>query len=324
MSRLRENAAVSVPVSIPAFSRPEVDHEVVVIGGGPAGLTAALYLGRFHLDPLIIDGGDSRASYIPVSRNIAGFPAGVSGDALLRRMRDHARRFGARIINAEATAITRRDGHFVIEAGGTVTARSVLLATGVRDHRPRMDADLHDKAVASGRLRYCPICDGFEVTERKVAVLGTGSHAANMALFLRSYTSDLYLIAPNGMHRLDAADRVKLANAGIALLDGPAADLMLDFAGITVATPDGFHRFDSLYPALGTSPATRLAQHLGVAMSAEGSIMVDAHQRTSVPGLYAAGDVVLGLDQIGHAVGEGGTAATAIRNDLAEIAPLLR
>jgi thioredoxin reductase (NADPH) len=243
---------------------------------------------------------------------------------LLRRMRDQARRYGATIHDGEATALARDGGHFRVDAGRTIRAKRVLLATGVRNHRPRMAPAAHDAAVASGRLRYCPICDGFEVTDRKVAVLGSGSHGAAEAMFLRSYTRHIALIAPDGLHRIDSDDRVRLAEAGVTLLDGPAADLELCDTGIEVATPDGRHVFDSLYPALGSTAGSGLAAMLGARRSAGGSIVVDSHQRTDIPGLYAAGDVVLGLDQISHAIGEGGVAATSIRNDLAKAAPLLR
>lgn len=303
---------------------PSLDVDVAIVGGGPAGLTAALYLARFHLRPLIIDAGDSRASYIPHSRNIAGFPAGVSGAALLRRMRDHARRFGARSIAATATAIVRDGEHFVITAGRQIRARRVLIATGVRNRRPRMDGAAHEAALASGRLRYCPICDGYEVTDKRVAVLGTGSHAAAETMFLRSYSADLTLIAPDGLHRIDPGDRARLAAAGVVLLDGPVADLELTDDGLAVATPDGRHLYDSLYPALGSDPGVALVAGLGARLSGTGCIKVDAHQRTSIAGLYAAGDVVAGLDQVGNAVGAAGVAATTIRNDLADATLLLR
>ena len=91
-----------------------------------------------------------------------------------------------------------------------------------------------------------------------------------------------------------------------------------------VATPDGDHEFDSVYPALGSECQADLAAQLGAALSAEGDVVVDRQQRTSVMGLYAAGDVVMGLDQISHAMGEGGVAATTIRNDLARLKPIIR
>lgn len=302
-------------------------HDVVIIGGGPAGLTAAVYLARFHLAPLVIDAGDSRAASIPLSRNIAGFPAGIGGDALLRRMRDHARRFGATVLKAAVTGIERSDPGFLVRGdfgGGTLKARRLLLATGVRNHQPRMAEADHAAALADGRLRYCPICDGYEASDQRIAVLGTGRHALGEAMFLRSYSPFVTLVAPDGLHRLRAPDRARLAAAGVTLLDGPVADLALIDAGMEVATPEGRFRFDTLYPALGSTAISDLAAGLGAGLADGGTIIVDRHQRTDVPGLYAAGDVVLGLDQISHAIGAGGIAATTIRNDLAAEAPLLR
>ena len=301
--------------------------DCLVIGGGPAGLTAAIYLSRYHLDILVVDGGKSRATWIPLTHNHAGFPGGISGKELLDRMKEQARLYGTRIEDGQVKRIERdeRTGLFSAEWGsGPVTARSVLLATGVTNRRPPMDIDLHDDALARGLIRYCPICDGYEVTDKKVGVVGTGSRGAAEALFLRSYTADLALVAPDGEHELSAEDRGLLADLGIALLDGPVTSIQPGEEQIHVATSDGRHDFDSIYPALGSDTHVQLAEMLGAELSELGCIHVDSHQRTSVPGLYAAGDVVHGLDQISHAMGEGGVASTTIRNDLADREPLRR
>jgi thioredoxin reductase (NADPH) len=261
---------------------------------------------------------------IPVSHNHAGYPAGIPGTALLDRMRTQAAEYGTRIIDRKVSAIAKSLVGFAIDAGSTFEARAVLLATGVSNNRPAMDTDMHDAALASGRLRYCPICDGYEVTDRRVAVIGTGAHGTQEAIFLRSYTRDLTLIAATGAHQLDAVQRAELAIAGIAVVDGPAMDYALVEDGICLSTALGRQTFDSVYPALGTAVHSGLAKSLGAKTTHSGSVIVDAHQRTSVAGLYAAGDVVLGLDQISHAMGEGGAAATTIRNDLAAISPLRR
>ena len=308
------------------------DCDVLVVGSGPAGLTAAIYLSRFHLRTVVVDAGSSRAEWIPVSHNHAGFPGGIPGRELLERMREQAVEFGTVIVGGEVTAIQHDGERFVATGTGQATAaewraRAVLLATGVVNNRPPMPDDLHAEALATGRLRYCPICDGFEVTDRRVGVIGTGDRGVKEATFLRSYTADLTLIAPDGAHDLDAAARRGLDAAGIAIVDGPARDFALvggSEGGIDVATADGRLRFDSIYPALGSVIHSRLAASLGAKTEDSGCILVDRHQRTSVPGVYAAGDVVLGLDQISHAMGEGGVAATTIRNDLADQQPLRR
>ena len=301
--------------------------DCLIIGGGPAGLTAAIYLARFHLDILVVDGGKSRAAWIPCTRNHAGFPDGISGEELLQRMRDQACKYGAKIETEFVTKLERDEqtGLFTATWGsGCATARSVLLATGVTNRRPPMDEKLHDDALARGLIRYCPICDGFEVTDKKIGVIGSDSHGVAEAVFLRSYTTDVTLIAPDKAMRLKPEDQEKLKEAGIGCVDGPTQAVAATDKSIVVDTAEGHYAFDSIYPALGSDTHTQLAEMVGASLSKDCCVVVDSHQRASVVGLYAAGDVVIGLDQISHAMGEGGVAATTIRNDLCAKAPRLR
>ena len=301
--------------------------DCLIVGGGPAGLTAAIYLARFHLDILVVDGGKSRASWIPCTRNHAGFPDGINGEELLQRMRDQACKYGAKIESEFVTKLERDEqtGLFTATWGsGEATARAVLLATGVTNRRPPMDEELHDDALSRGLVRYCPICDGYEVTDKKVGVIGSDSHGVAEALFLRSYTADVTLIAPDRALRLKPEDNQKLKQAGIDCVDGPAQAVAFAKDCITVDTAEGHYTFDSIYPALGSDTHTQLAEMVGAKLASDGCILCDDHQRASVPGLYAAGDVVHGLDQIGHAMGEGGVAATSIRNDLCSKEPRWR
>lgn len=302
-----------------------VSTDVLIVGGGPAGLTAAIYLARFHLNTIVLDRGRSRAATIPKTRNHAGFPDGISGVELIGRMRDQASRYGAQVIDAEVFAIERVPGGFVATTASTrYVGRAVLLATGVSNRRPSMADAEHDLALARGLLRYCPVCDGFEVTDRRVAVFGTGERGVKEALFLRSYTANLTLLAPDGPHELEAKDRAILTDARIVLIDGPNRDFAVEGDCIGVTGPRGRLLFESIYPALGSRIHSDLARGLGATMSGDGCMVVDSHQRTDISGLYAAGDVVFGLDQISHAMGEGGVAATTIRNDLAERSPQWR
>ena len=299
--------------------------DCLVIGGGPAGLTAAIYLARFHLSVTVIDAGHSRARLIPLTRNHAGFPDGISGSDLLERMRTQAELYDAALDKGHVERLDRVDAGFVASTGAeTFSARSVLIASGVINRRPAMLSDaIHDDAVAAGRLRYCPICDGYEVTDKRIAVLGTGERGFNEALFLRSYTSDITLVAPDGGHEFTDTQCGTLRDAGVSVV-GICRAIELGDKAIVVDVNGDRYAFDSLYPALGSIIQSELAGQVGAAMTNEGCLIVDAHQRTNVPGLYAAGDVVLGLDQISHAMGEGGVAATTIRNDLARQAPLRR
>ena len=301
--------------------------DCLVIGGGPAGLTAAIYLSRYHLDIMVVDGGNSRAAWIPTSHNHAGYPDGINGKELLRLMREQAQLYGTKIENGQVTRIERDEdsGLFCAEwGGGSHRARTVLLATGVANRRPPIDPELHDDAMARGLIRYCPICDGYEVTDKRVAVVGTGERGVGEAQFLRSYTADVTLVAPDGAHELDKTQRAALKELGVLAVDGPIATIEPGEKCITIKVGDDGHTFDTLYPALGSDIHVQLAEMLGARLGEDNCIGVDVRQRTSVPGLYAAGDVVHGLDQISHAMGEGGVASTTIRNDLAKQAPLLR
>jgi len=299
--------------------------DCLIIGGGPAGLTAAIYLARFHLKILIIDDGKGRAASIPCTRNLAGFPDGISGKEVLARMREQAQLYGAKFDEGYVSRLDRTETGLRATWGeGSIDAKTVLLATGTANRRPPMDEELHDDALARGLIRYCPICDGYEVTDKKVGVIGSGRQGVAEAMFLRSYTRDVTLIAPDKAIQMSAEDAKKLESAGIECVDGPAQAVAISKECIVVETAEGTYTFDTVYPALGSDPHVLLAEGVGAALGEKGCITVDRHQRTNIPRVYAAGDVVIGLDQISHAMGEGVVAATTIRNDLAARAPLLR
>ena len=291
--------------------------DCIIIGAGPAGLTAAIYLARFHLSIRLFDCGTSRAALIPCTRNHAGFPDGISGKELLARMLAQAEKYGA--------VRELADRGFGVRVGEReYGARAVLLATGVVNNRPDMPGALHDEALARGLIRYCPVCDGYEVTDRRIGVIGTGTHGAREALFLRSYSRDVTLIAPDAEHRVEEADAAALDAAGIARADGPCGNYAIEDACIALDTAAGRLGFDTIYPALGSRIRSQLAVAAGARAAEDGCLEIDAHQRTSLPGLFAAGDVAKGLDQISHAMGEAGVAATAIRNMLNAQSPLRR
>jgi thioredoxin reductase (NADPH) len=305
----------------------DAPYDCLIVGGGPAGLTAAIYLSRFHLDIRVVDAGDSRAGWIPCSHNHAGYPDGINGKELLRLMREQAQKYGSKIEAGRVHRLDKdEDGLFTAEWGaGPKRARSVLLATGLTNRKPPMDPELHDDAMARGLIRYCPICDGYEVTDKKVGVIGSGKGGVGEAIFIRSYTEDVTLIAPDSALEVAPEDKGRLEKAGVKLVDGPAEAIGCIEDSITVDTAEGLLTFDSIYPALGSDTHTTLGEMVGAEVDPDdGCFVCDAKMRTSVEGLYAAGDVVHGLDQISHAMGEGGQAATTIRNDLAAKSPLMR
>ena len=291
--------------------------DCLVLGGGPAGLTAAIYLARFCRNFIVIDAGKSRASWIPWSHNHAGFPDGISGPELLARMRAQAERYGAKIVGGEVETVKGQDGGFVVtRAGQVIEARTIILATGVIDAEPELP-NLR-QAVQRGLIRHCPICDGYEVRGQNVAVIGHGRQAAREALFLRTFTPHVTLMSlgqPLGMSKREHAE---LQRASINAVKQPVAKVLVERERITkIILSDGRAlAFDTLYSALGTLTRASTAAQLGARLDEAGRVYVNNAQRTSVPGVYAAGDIVRGLNQISVAMGQAATAATAIHNAL--------
>ena len=292
-------------------------HDCVVVGGGPAGLTAAIYLARFRRDFRVIDAGRSRAAKIPRSRNHPGFPAGVPGRTLLARMRRQAEAYGAVITPGQVTGLAQLASGFRLETDdGPVRARTVILATGVVDREPALPGV--GEAVSRGLVRVCPICDGYEVIGRSVGVIGEDDHGGAEARFLTTYTDAISLLHIGAADALTGAERRRLRAAGVPVIETPIERVVLDRRRIAAICfgPGEPTRFDTLYAALGVTPRAALAIDAGAALDESGRLVVDEHQQTSVPGLYAAGDVVRGLNQISTAEGEGAVAATHAHNML--------
>lgn len=292
--------------------------DALIIGGGPAGLTAAIYLARFRRSFLLADAGEPRASLIPMSHNLAGFPDGVRGPELLDKMRAQAMKFGARLIKGEVQSLKRDGECFVAEiAGTTMRSKTVLLATGVVDEEP--DLPNIRQAVRRGLIRHCPICDGFEIIGHRVGVIGYGARGAREALFVRTYADDLTLLTIGRPLERSSPEWSKLQRAGVTVLESPVEDVLVEGESIKAITIAGrAYRFDTLYSVLGSQPRSSLGRALGAELSDEGCFTVDASQETTARNLFAAGDVVHSLDQISVAMGEAAIAATAIHNRLRE------
>lgn len=269
-------------------------YDTVVVGAGPAGLTAAAYLARFRRRVLVLADGHSRARWIPESHNTPGFPGGVGGPELLSRLAEQAAQFGVQTQALRVERLVLADGGFELSGPGPeapIFAPTVLLATGVADRLPDIP-DL-ESAIRAGVVRMCPICDAYEAIGKRLAVLGDGDPAEREAAFLRTYSDDVTIVRDH---------------EGALAVEG---------AHLRWTAPGGTVRiFDHLYLALGCRPRSDLAVSCGARLDHEQALLTDSHQMTTVEGLYAAGDVVRGLNQIAVAAGEAAIAATAIHNRL--------
>lgn len=297
-----------------SHTREAVD--CLIVGGGPGGLTAAIYLARYRRNVLVFDDGHSRARLIPESHNYPGF-AGIHGADLLKTLRHQATRYGASIRHHHVDRLEMQsDGTFLAHIGDDkLHARFALLATGIIDEAPALPS--LREAIYRGALRFCPICDGYEAMDQRIGVLGPFETAWKKALFLRTYSRDVVLLAT---HRPpDVSDEITRAlhEAGVAAPAALVSDVERHGDKITVVFDNGDRReVDVLYPALGCDVRSRLGIELGAKATDVGCLVVDEHRQTTVPGLYAAGDVVSDLHQISVATGHAAIAATAIHNHL--------
>jgi thioredoxin reductase (NADPH) len=291
--------------------------DCLVIGGGPAGLTAAVYLARYRRRFLLVDSGKSRLRWIPRSRNVPAYPDGIPGPELLQRLREHADRYQAPIEHGIVEALALREGLFEATVSGrTVRARRVLLATGARDVVPELPGV--DEGLQAGNVRYCPVCDGFETQRQRVAVLGREIHGLRESLFVSNFDNQVTWLALGTQESVPPESLATLRERGVLIADQmPLHIRCLPGDGVEVEMVDGRRlEFDVLYPALGLTHVSQLATDLGARAEEDGQLVVDAHLQTTVPGLYAAGDVAAGLNQISVAYGQAAIAATAIHNGL--------
>lgn len=291
--------------------------DCAVVGAGVAGLTAAIYLARFRRGFALFGDGHSRADDIPIVRNFPGFPDGVSGKALLALMGAQAAGYGAPPIRGRVRGLSRHGEIFALESDdGIARARRVILATGVVENEPALP-DCFD-AVRRGLVRICPICDGYEGAGKDIGVLGNSDHAAAEALFLRTFSDTVTLILVGENAALGPERNRELATAGVEVIETAIDKVRLHREAVSaLCLADGTERtFDTIYSAFGVTAQCALADQVGATRDTEGRLYVGSHQETSVAGLYAAGDLVRGLNQIAVAVGEAALAATAVHNSL--------
>jgi thioredoxin reductase (NADPH) len=302
-------------------SSPPESADVAIVGGGPAGLTAAIYLARSLRSVVLFDCPvPGRADWAQTNHNFFGFPRGIKIQDLADRGRRQAERYGARIVDREVTAI-KREGHcFEVRADKiALSSRSVILATGVIDRWVEFPG--YQRYIGRS-MHWCIVCDGYEMRGKRVVIAGDDAEAAEIALQMLRYAGSVTLLAGRRTPAITPKLRRDLEANGITFMRGRVVSARERKPGMlrSVALDSGEEiELDHLFSAFGAAPRSALARSLGAKLAVNGHIKVDTETRTSVPGLFAAGDVTrLFSHQVLTAAHEGATAAMAAEHDLFE------
>lgn len=290
--------------------------DCIIVGGGIGGLTAAIYLARFHCSICVIDNQQSRAALIPISHNFPAFPEGISGKEILTRLKAQYEKYGQVIIDT-ISAIRKEKDIFIVESHDKKKwlAKHVILATGVTDIEPDLP-NLHS-AIQKGLVRHCLICDGYEVTNQKVAVIGNSKKGLKEAFLLKTYSPDVTLINVGRPLKITKKEFQKISAANINIIQDNIIDVTIENNKIKLfKTKNKTYQFDTIYSALGVNVHSQLAIQLGAKHLKDKLIWVNARQETNVSGLFAIGDMVPGLNQMCVATSQAARAAVTIFNEL--------
>lgn len=293
-------------------------REVIVIGGGLAGLSAAIYLGRSRRDALLIHSGRSMAKWEDDVQNYLGFPDGIAGEEILERGRRQVERFGVEIAEDEIQSLAKQDDIFHI-AGKTRSYRAhrVLAATGLTHLPPEIEGVRECLGLS---LFFCKDCDAYRVQGKRIVIIGHNNEAADYALAMLLFSPSV-LITTNGHEATwDRSHAAWLQEYQLSVRRERITQVEHDNGHIRALTFGQNDRVDvqAAFATRGDVTHTALFESVGAELDPDGQVVVDACQRTSISGLYAAGCVTAANCQMIIAAGQGATAAQAINRDLFE------
>ena len=303
---------------------PDADEwDAVVIGGGPAGLSAATWLGRYRRRTLVVDAGEQRNRVVEHTHGYLTRD-GASPHAILTTAATGVDAYSCvERRQAEVLSVDGSEGSFVVSlsGGGRVEAKRVVLATGVVDAVP--DVDGFDDHYGAD-VFHCPSCDGFEAAGCDVVVLGWSAHVAGFALELLDWAASVTVVTDGRRFEGDDKHHRALADHGIELLEDDAIALVGRRGDLRQVQLRSGRRLDCqmAFFSLGHQPRTPLAEKLGCERTADGYLRVDEHGKTSVTGVYAAGDVTPGLQLLQVAAAKGTTAGVGCAMSLRREPPL--
>lgn len=282
-------------------------YDVIIIGRGPAGISASLYTVRSNLKTLIIGKNDSRLKKAEKIDNYFGFAETVSGSELLNNGEYQAKRLGAEILDDEVISIDKEDFFTITTTKNKYESKAVLLATG----QPLKTIGVENLVKFEGRgVSYCTTCDGFFYNNLRVGVLGNKDYAIHEALELMTFTTKITVFT-NGK-QLDVSSRYekdiekfKIDTRKLSKLDGD------EFLQRIIFSDGSEEEIDGIFVAYESASSTDFARKLGI-LTEGNNIAVNAKQETNLKGLFAAGDCTSSFKQISVAVGQGAIAGKAV------------
>ena len=295
------------------------DYDVTVVGGGPAGLTSALYATRLGLDTLVVNRGGGRAAMMRDTHNVIGVTEHTSGNEFLQTAQEQVRSYGGEyrrgfVEDVAALGDGADDGFRVDTGDGEVTTRRVALATGFSDEEP--EPPLPRTGMG---LHYCLHCDAYMFVDEPVFVMGAGDAAAHVAMIMLNFTDDVQV--------LTRGEEPTWSDDTATMLDNHPVDVVHEDVVGMERNEDGWlesfefedgtvREYTGGFPMYGSDYHAELADALGLDREDSGEVAVDDHGRTSVDGVYAVGDLTPGHNQIPVAMGEGAKCGIAIHMDL--------
>lgn len=286
-------------------------ENIVIIGAGPAGISAALYAARGNMNPLVINNGIGALEKAEKIENYYGLEQPLSGKELYERGIAQAKALGVRIQDAEVLGISGVDTFTVKTTAGDFDTVSVILATGGKRSAPKIPGlrEFEGRGVS-----YCAVCDAFFYRGKEVAVVGNGDFALHEAEELRNVTQDVTIYTDGKEPEFSREHPIAVNTMKIQAIEGDdkVSGLLMqsDTAAQDAEAPENsFYPADGVFVALGTAGSTEIARQMGAEISDKGNIKTDEEMATTIPGLFAAGDCTGGLLQVSKAVYEGSMAA---------------
>lgn len=286
-------------------------ENIVIIGAGPAGISAALYAARGNMNPLVINNGIGALEKAEKIENYYGLEQPLSGKELYERGISQAEALGVRILDAEVLGISGFDTFTVKTTAGDFDTVSVILATGGKRSAPKIPGL---KKFEGRGVSYCAVCDAFFYRGKEVAVVGNGEFALHEAEELRNVTQDVTIYTDGKEPEFSREHPIAVNTMKIQAIEGDdkVSGLLMqsDTAAQDAEAPENsFYPADGVFVALGTAGSTEIARQMGAEITDKGNIKTDEEMATTIPGLFAAGDCTGGLLQVSKAVYEGSMAA---------------